>query len=110
MVALDFTGHGASTMPIGGGYTAEILMADVDAALDHLDEATVVGRGLGAYVALLISGARADRVRGVVLADGPGLSGWPERAHLAAGVLIRPGRLVARPVRAGRTRRRPPAA
>jgi len=64
-------------MPIGGGYTAEILMGDADAAIQHLGEATVVGRGLGAYIALLIAGARAQRVRGAVLADGPGLSGGP---------------------------------
>lgn len=75
--ALDFTGHGASTMPVGGGYTAEILMGDADAALQHLGTATVVGRGLGAYIALLIAGARAEQVRGAVLADGPGLSGGP---------------------------------
>lgn len=75
--ALDFTGHGASTMPVGGGYTAEILLADADAALEHLGTATVVGRGLGAYIALLLAGARADRVRGSLLADGPGLSGGP---------------------------------
>lgn len=75
--ALDFTGHGESTMPVGGGYTAEILMADADAAIEHLGDATVVGRGLGAYVALLIAGARAERVRGAVLADGPGVSGGP---------------------------------
>ncbi|MGI9644994.1 MAG: alpha/beta fold hydrolase [Ilumatobacteraceae bacterium] len=80
ITALDFTGHGASTTPIGGGYTAEILMADADAAIRQLGEATVVGRGLGAYIALLIAGARADRVRGTVLADGPGLSGGPSVA------------------------------
>lgn len=77
ITALDFTGHGDSTLPVGGGYTGEILMADADTAIQHLGEATVVGRGLGAYVALLIAGARADRVRGAVLADGPGLSGGP---------------------------------
>ncbi len=77
VTALDFTGHGASTMPIGGGYTAEILMADADAAIRRLGDATVVGRGLGAYIALLIAGARAERVRGAVLADGPGISGGP---------------------------------
>ena len=77
ITALDFTGHGASTMPIGGGYTAEILMADADAALQHLGEATIVGRGLGAYIALLAAGARPQLVRGAVLADGPGLSGGP---------------------------------
>ena len=75
--ALDFTGHGASTLPAGGGYTAEILMADADLALQELGAATVVGRGLGAYIALLIGGARATQVQGAVLADGPGLSGGP---------------------------------
>jgi pimeloyl-ACP methyl ester carboxylesterase len=75
--ALDFTGHGASTRPTGGGYTAEILMADADAAIRALGTVTVVGRGVGGYIALLIGGARADRVHGVVIADGPGLSGGP---------------------------------
>ncbi len=72
---LDFTGHGRSTVPSGGGYTAEVLMADVDHALAHLGPVTVLGRGLGAYVALLISGARPALVRGAILADGPGLAG-----------------------------------
>jgi pimeloyl-ACP methyl ester carboxylesterase len=77
ITALDFTGHGDSTMPVGGGYTAEILMADVDTAVQHLGATTIVGRGLGAYIGLLIAGARPELVRGVVLADGPGLSGGP---------------------------------
>lgn len=72
---LDFTGHGDSTIPTGGGYTAEVLMGDVDAAIAHLGQVTVYGRGLGAYVGLLIAGARADEVRGLILADGPGLVG-----------------------------------
>ncbi len=80
--ALDFTGHGASTRPTGGGYTAEILMADADAAVRHLTTTstgatTIVGRGLGGYIGLLVGGARAEQVRGVVIADGPGLSGGP---------------------------------
>jgi pimeloyl-ACP methyl ester carboxylesterase len=73
--ALDFTGHGASTVPQGGGYTCELLMADADHALTHLEDATVVGRGLGAYIALLIAGGRPKRVRGAILRDGPGLAG-----------------------------------
>jgi pimeloyl-ACP methyl ester carboxylesterase len=73
--ALDFTGHGASTVPTGGGYTCEFLMADADAALAHLGPATVHGRGLGGYVALLIAGGRPDLVRGVIIEDGPGLVG-----------------------------------
>ena len=72
---LDFTGHGASSIPVGGGYTAELLLGDADVALSHLGEATVVGRGLGAYVAMLLAGARPAEVHGVVLCDGPGLAG-----------------------------------
>ncbi len=73
--ALDFTGHGASTVPAGGGYFCELLMADVDAALAHLGPCTLYGRGLGAYVALMTAGARPDLVRGAILDDGPGLTG-----------------------------------
>lgn len=72
---LDFTGHGATTVPIGGGYSAETMMADTDIALAHLGPSTIVGRGLGAYVALMIAGARPQLVRGAVLCDGPGLWG-----------------------------------
>jgi pimeloyl-ACP methyl ester carboxylesterase len=73
--ALDFTGHGASTVPLGGGYSAELLMADADTALAALGPSTIAGRGLGAYVALLISGARPRLVRGAILCDGPGITG-----------------------------------
>lgn len=85
--ALDFTGHGESTVPTGGGYYCELLMADVDAALAHLGPSTVYGRGLGAYVALLVAGARPDLVRGAILDDGPGLhGGGPE----PSGVFVLP--------------------
>lgn len=77
VAALDFTGHGDSTVPAGGGYTAEMLMADADIAVEHLGQVTLLGRGLGAYIALLVAGARPERVLGAVLADGPGLSGGP---------------------------------
>ena len=76
---LDFSGHGASTRSIGGGYSAENLMADADVALAHLGPCTIVGRGIGAYIALLIAGARPKLVRGAVLTDGPGLAGGPTR-------------------------------
>jgi len=77
--AVDFTGHGASTVPAGGGYTAEVLMGDADAALWMTGPATVVGRGLGAYIALLIAGARPELVRGAILCDGAGLAGGGDR-------------------------------
>lgn len=73
--ALDLTGHGSSTVPAGGGYFAELLMGDIDMALAELGPCTVYGRGLGAYLALLVAGARSDLVRGAVLDDGPGLHG-----------------------------------
>jgi pimeloyl-ACP methyl ester carboxylesterase len=77
--ALDFTGHGASTVPAGGGYFCEALMADVDAVLAEYGPVTLYGRGLGAYVALLAAGGRPQLVRGAVLDDGPGLlGGGPE--------------------------------
>jgi pimeloyl-ACP methyl ester carboxylesterase len=76
---LDFTGHGASTIPHGGGYTAEVLMGDVDVALARLGTVTLLGRGLGAYIALLVAGARPKEIQGAILCDGPGLSGGGSR-------------------------------
>jgi pimeloyl-ACP methyl ester carboxylesterase len=89
--ALDFTGHGQSTIPLGGGYTAEVLMGDADAALEHLGPSTVLGRGLGGYVALLIAGARSDAVRGAIISDGPGLFGGPSGPTSPALVSVPPG-------------------
>lgn len=91
--ALDVTGHGASTIPVGGGYTAEILMADVDAAVRRLGRVTVHGRGLGAYLALLIAGARPTEVHGIILEDGPGLVGGgirPGSPHVESVDLAQP--------------------
>ncbi len=80
--ALDFTGHGRSTLPHGGGYTSEMMLADADAALAALAAdtghgITVLGRGLGAYIALQLAGGRAASVHGTILCDGPGLAGGP---------------------------------
>ena len=75
VLALDFTGHGESRVPVAGGYMPESLMADVDAVLAVKGPCTVVGRGLGAWVALLVAGARPELVHGAVLADGSGLAG-----------------------------------
>jgi pimeloyl-ACP methyl ester carboxylesterase len=86
--ALDFTGHGASAIPNGGGYTAEVLMGDADMALSMTGPATVVGRGLGAYIAVMVAGARPDLVRGAILLDGAGIGGGGDK----------PGSLVVRGV------------
>lgn len=87
VLALDFTGHGGSDVPVGGGYMPESLMADPDAVLAAKGPCTIVGRGLGAWVALLVAGARPDLVQGAVLADGPGLAGGgpqPPSPYVAA--------------------------
>lgn len=73
--ALDFSGHGESSVAPGAGYFCEALMGDVDIAIAHLGPVTLHGRGLGAYVALLAAGGRAEQVRGAILADGPGVAG-----------------------------------
>jgi pimeloyl-ACP methyl ester carboxylesterase len=108
--ALDFTGHGASTVPAGGGYNAEILLADADAALAHLGEVTVVGRGLGAYVALMLAGARAAHVKGAVLCDGPGLAGGAIGPTSQSFVVLPPRNGPAGSLRALRDVARPPPA
>ncbi len=72
---LDFTGHGGSSVPAGGGYTPEALASDADAALEHIGPATILGRGLGAYAGLLLAGSRPRLVRGLVIVDGPGFDG-----------------------------------
>lgn len=77
--ALDFTGHGESTVPGGGGYTAELLMGDADIGLSMIGQATLLGRGLGGYIALLLAGARPLAVRGAVIADGHGIAGGGDR-------------------------------
>jgi pimeloyl-ACP methyl ester carboxylesterase len=91
--ALDFTGHGESACSVGGGYTAEVLMGDVDTALRRLGDATLLGRGLGAYVALLIAGARPTLVRGAVLMDGLGIAGGGAEAATPSLVYPNPSAL-----------------
>ena len=75
VVAIDLTGHGDSTIPKGGGYHPEVLMGDLDAALARLGPATLIGRGLGGYLAVMIAGGRPTQVRGAIVLDGPGMAG-----------------------------------
>jgi len=73
--ALDFAGHGRSQWLSGGAYYPELLLGDADAALAHIGPAAIVGAGLGAYVALLVAGARPDSVPAALLLPGDGLHG-----------------------------------
>jgi pimeloyl-ACP methyl ester carboxylesterase len=72
---LDFSGHGESGRVRGGAYTPELLVGDADAALARIGTVAVVGAGIGAYVALLLAGARAQQVLGALLLPGRGLFG-----------------------------------
>ena len=65
-----------STIPVGGGYTAEILLADADVALAELGEATV-RRARARRLRRADAGRRPTgrQVVGAVLCDGPGLAG-----------------------------------
>ena len=91
--ALDFTGHGASTVPVGGGYTCEALMSDADAVLAKLGRVTLFGYGLGGYVGLLLFGSRPTEINGLIIMDGPGLDGGggrptsPSLLHVSASDL-----------------------
>ena len=73
--ALDFSGHGASAWLPGGGYTPEYFAAEADLALARIGEASLAGAGVGAYVALLLAGARRQAVPGALLLPGRGLEG-----------------------------------
>lgn len=73
--ALDFSGHGSSDPVPGGAYHPELLAADADAALATLGASVVAGAGLGAYVALLVAGARREIVPAALLLPGAGLEG-----------------------------------
>ena len=73
--ALDFAGHGKSDWVAGGVYYPENLAADIDAALQHIGGAAIAGAGLGAYLGLLVAGARPDLVSAALLLPGAGLDG-----------------------------------
>jgi len=75
ILALDFCGHGNSGWLRGGAYYPELLAGDADAVLAQVGPMAVAGAGIGAWVALLLSGARPDDVRGSLLAPGAGLKG-----------------------------------
>jgi len=73
--AVDFCGHGRSGWVKGGAYTPELLAGDADAALHRVGPAHLAGEGIGAYVALLLAGARPELVPAALLLPGEGLAG-----------------------------------
>ncbi len=77
--ALDFGGHGGSDPLRGGAYALELFAADADVALAEIGIAALAGAGSGAYVALLLAGARPEAVQGALLWPGAGLDGGGAR-------------------------------
>jgi pimeloyl-ACP methyl ester carboxylesterase len=73
--ALDLAGHGSSGRVGGGSYSPELFAGDADVALARIGPARVAGRGLGAYVGLLLAGGRPDQVSAALLLPGSGLEG-----------------------------------
>ncbi len=76
--ALDFAGHGTSDPLKGGGYFPEYFLADADHSLSAIctvGECAVAGAGIGGYVAMLLSGARRERIPAALLLPGRGLAG-----------------------------------
>lgn len=84
--ALDFSGHGRSGRVVGGGYSPELMCSDADAVLARLEGAVfIIGSGLGAYVGLLLAGARPNLVSGVAFLQGAGLEGGGPEVDIIAG-------------------------
>lgn len=82
--ALDFAGHGTSGHVRGGAYYPEHFLADADLALAQIAESCVLaGAGIGAYVALMLAGSRADQVSTALLLEGAGLEGGGSLPDLA---------------------------
>ncbi len=79
--ALDFSGHGHSSRPRGGAYLPEYWVGDADAALEAIGPAAVLGAGLGAYIAMLLAGARPESVLAAGLLPGNGLDGAGSEPH-----------------------------
>lgn len=86
--ALDFSGHGDSQWVKGGGYTPELFTADADTALERIGAAAIAGMGLGAYVAVLLAGARAAMIPAALLLPGRGLAGGPPQPDFGRGFRI----------------------
>lgn len=74
LVGVDLRGRGDSDKP-ESGYGLEAHARDVTRVLDHLglQNATIAGHSMGAFVGLQTALTYPDRVRALVLLDG----GWP---------------------------------
>ncbi|MDQ3932698.1 MAG: haloalkane dehalogenase [Actinomycetota bacterium] len=70
-LAVDYLGFGLSDRPASYGYTVDEHARAVGELVDHvgLDDFITMGQDWGGPISLAVDTARADRVRGVVLAN-----------------------------------------
>jgi len=99
--AVDFCGHGRSGWIAGGAYTPELLAGDGDAALARVGPACLAGEGIGAYVALLLAGARPELVPAALLLPGAGLEGGGSLPDFSGRMDPEWARQASRPAAAG---------
>jgi pimeloyl-ACP methyl ester carboxylesterase len=95
----ELPGHGGSE-PVSRGSTLEPFADAVAAVLEQegTAPAPIVGHSLGAVVALRLALRHPDRVSGLVLVSGAGISSATARARRALGIVgvLQPGRRVTR--------------
>jgi len=99
VLALDQRGHGASEASTDPeDHTLDVLARDVFTVLDHFDaeQATLVGHGMGATVAMLAALDRPDRVEALVLVGASAepldpASGWMVTRDRAVEAVERAG-------------------
>jgi proline iminopeptidase len=75
--AIHYQQRGLAPSTVEGPFTVERHVADAIAVLDArgADRAVVVGHSWGAHLALQLAVAHPERVAGLVLIDGPGVTG-----------------------------------
>ena len=73
-VALEWRGHGRSSLPADGDYSFPTMAADVDRAVNRLglERFVLVGHSGGGLVALEYAADHPERVAGLLLADPAG--------------------------------------
>jgi proline iminopeptidase len=83
--------RGLSPSTVDGPFTVEQHVADAVAVLDArgVNRAVVVGHSWGAHLALELAVAHPDRVAGLVLIDGPGVTGDGGVAEMGQALIDR---------------------
>ena len=108
VAALDFTGHGRVDDPASAAATRPRSCSPTPTSPSPSSaRRRVFGRGLGAYIALMLAGSRPADVVGAILADGPGLAGGATFPTSQSFFAMPPAERPARSLRARRAEPRP---